>query len=394
MQLLLKALQIIPSHRDAPLVATRLAEELAKQEGISEDIAKTAIDLVVSLLKLFDVLDETSHGVRLAGQIQNYFRNSLGWYINNNKTVASNWSRSGTAKELTISNLLDQAPYLLKILEQRRHTFIEQGKLPAFATRDQPCSVILIKTNILDKPHFLHQWDQKAERYQLIGGKKRETEVSEETARREFLEEIDGDALIEGKNFQISQCIPTPIVEHEISRTYGALTRYEASVFQVLIFDAHIKMSESDRWISLDEMRSQQTLKGAPIAALGRTISTLHPNLLERLPQSLQFDGNHEFVSSTGQMRQTATGAKPADDQQLKAPDKVTLAWIWKHVPLSGWAIAISTLAGVFVLGINAAKHSFFKEVLSPPTQETQPVRSNPAVEGTPRDRAAQRPSP
>ena len=69
-----------------------------------------------------------------------------------------------------------------------------------------------------------------------------------------------------------------------------------------------------------------------------------------------------------GPPRHTAAvkpGQEPVIHKELSIPERVTLAWLFKHVPVHLWAAALGVIAAVFVLGIKAAHWPFVKEVLS-----------------------------
>ena len=47
----------------------------------------------------------------------------------------------------------------------------------------------------------------------------------------------------------------------------------------------------------------------------------------------------------------------------LAPPDKVTLAWLWQHAPISLWAAAASALAVAFALGVGAGQSRLYVEL-------------------------------
>ncbi|RMH45687.1 MAG: hypothetical protein D6694_04415 [Gammaproteobacteria bacterium] len=53
----------------------------------------------------------------------------------------------------------------------------------------------------------------------------------------------------------------------------------------------------------------------------------------------------------------------PPNSKELSPPEKVTLAWLWKHVPARFWASAIGILFAAFMLGIQASRLSLIKEM-------------------------------
>jgi len=50
---------------------------------------------------------------------------------------------------------------------------------------------------------------------------------------------------------------------------------------------------------------------------------------------------------------------------ELKAPQIVTLAWLWDHVPAKLWVVALSALVAAFSLGYFAATMSFVSKFVA-----------------------------
>lgn len=258
--------------------------------GISIECADTAVSITLELLRLLNMVQEVDGYIVLAGQTQTYYRNNLVWYLKNDQYALCNWDRYGTAADtIHLANILGQAPYFLKAFEERRRQLAKDNKLNAEASREQPCSVVLFKAVLNDKMYLLHQWDQKAERYQLIGGKQRSNETPEETATREALEELSQAHLVPGKSLFIGHPLIEPIEELKISRTYGALTHYKITVFPATLRVDELLTSESDLWISLPEVIAGKTHKNADIAPLGNTIHGLHPEFFDSLTPAMAF---------------------------------------------------------------------------------------------------------
>jgi hypothetical protein len=49
----------------------------------------------------------------------------------------------------------------------------------------------------------------------------------------------------------------------------------------------------------------------------------------------------------------------------LKPPDKVTLKWLWEHVPYTLWGLLIGLLISAFTLGVTVADTKIYKSVIS-----------------------------
>jgi 8-oxo-dGTP pyrophosphatase MutT (NUDIX family) len=264
-----KVLRAIPSHRDAFLTALEIAQKL---DGVALPEALGFTRSVIAFLDFFGVLRWENGRCKITSQIPNYFRHSLIWYFTNHQSLLSNWDRSGTSRTIATDNLLDLAPYFLKILEEKRVELARRDGLECGDSREQPVSVVLIKVTDKGTGRFLHQWDNRAEQYQLIGGRQREAESQVDAAAREFIEEVGATSLVRDRDFRLLQLTTSPIVSHELSRTYGALTRYEYSVYWVTMPSFDIVLPHDVAWISLSEMRAGRTASGRAIARLGHLL--------------------------------------------------------------------------------------------------------------------------
>jgi len=280
-------LYYIPSHREEGKSFNKLVAIIRKEEKLSEKESETILKTVLPFLHMFNMLREGDN-IKIAGQMQNYLRNSFLWYLKNKQTILENWQRRGTSKELIISNLLNHAPYFLKILEQRKVNLSKQNtSLELEATRIQPVSLILIKTMIGNESHLLHQWDQKSEAYQMIGGKIRLDENPIDAAKRELLEELSNTDLIDDVNFNIQKYLDDSIVKYEISNTYGALTKYEICIFHVVFKDAELELSKLDKWVSVAEIVNKRTNENEKIINTGKLLEDMNKGFFNHLPVSV-----------------------------------------------------------------------------------------------------------
>jgi hypothetical protein len=144
-----------------------------------------------------------------------------------------------------------------------------------------------VKAEIGSQPYFLHQWDQAAERFQPIGGKKRDSETHSETALREFCEEMSDQDMLYNRRFDLS-LITEAVRETEISRTYGSLTEYNISIYQAMLSSDSLSIGVSDRWISLREINEGKTEDGRDVSPFCRRLNEARPKLLENMPFSIK----------------------------------------------------------------------------------------------------------
>ncbi len=282
-------LRKIPSDLEPPKTIDEIAEGL-RYDQLEANQAHGIAIAMVSVLKCFGVLEWHENKIRAKSQMPTYFLQSLSWYFDNRVTIFTDWARTGTAREIALTNLLDASPYFLKVMEERRLRVAREENIESGHSRSQPVATLLIKTIQASKQCFLHQWDTKAEQYQLIGGKVRPTESPVEAARRELREEISEHDLVHERDYELTPLNDSPIKLKDVSRTYGALTAYEFWLFSVTLKIPIIKQADIDRWISLDEMNVGSTDAGRKIAdpALYRKFNAKIPNGFEGLSVSIE----------------------------------------------------------------------------------------------------------
>lgn len=64
----------------------------------------------------------------------------------------------------------------------------------------------------------------------------------------------------------------------------------------------------------------------------------------------------------------------------LKAPEKITAAWLWDNAPMSLWWIVIVAAVAIFGAGITAGQSSLFKELV----EKLKPVETKSDKRATP----------
>lgn len=256
---ILRSLEAIPSHRETPLSPEQVALLVAQGANISLDASRGITECIVTILDAFGTLEWTGDACRMKDQVPNYFRNSLGWYLSSKQYILSNWQRTGTARDIRLGNLLDNAPHLLKAMEERRLELSKKNNLSVTPVRFQPCAITLIKTITKQSHLFLHQWDDRAEQYQLIGGRQRPNELPIDTAKRELHEELSQHDLSYGRDYSLSALNESPIEDLCVSRTYGALTAYTYFLYHVTFRIPRLMLGGNDRWITLEEMTAGKT---------------------------------------------------------------------------------------------------------------------------------------
>lgn len=55
----------------------------------------------------------------------------------------------------------------------------------------------------------------------------------------------------------------------------------------------------------------------------------------------------------------------PQESAGLEYPHKVTLSWIWKHVPVRFWIWLVSLLIAAFLIGVTVGQISWIQDLIS-----------------------------
>ena len=292
-------LDSIPTHQDSPKSIEDISSLITVNNDMSSAQVVLATGIVIEFLEMFGVLTWSDGRCRMLDQIPDYFRRSIMWYLVNNKTILSNWTRKGVGRDISTVNLLDTASYLVKLLEERRLDLSRIDKLDSGYSRFQPVSVLLIKAVDKNISYLLHQWDERAEQFQLIGGRRRNGEAPSDTAKRELQEEISKhDLNFSRGDYDLIPLHEAPIKYFEVSRTYGALTLYEFHLFAVKFNIEVLDLSPVDRWISIEEMKQGVTSNGHRIGnpQLLRHFDSAIEKGIENIPLSVTNKQTPKFI--------------------------------------------------------------------------------------------------
>jgi 8-oxo-dGTP pyrophosphatase MutT (NUDIX family) len=177
-------------------------------------------------------------------------------------------------------------------MESRRE---QVARARATPIRSRRISCVLVKTLLDREPCFLFEWDVTAAQYQLIGGRIDVGEDPETAAVQEFMEEVvleSGQLLEHGRDFRIRALEwvnPPPLTWTGVSRSVGALTRYEVWAFATDLRVEALRLGDRYRWLSLPEMMAGRARSGKVTGdpALFRILDASLTGGLENVPLSI-----------------------------------------------------------------------------------------------------------
>ncbi len=292
-------LRCIPTHREPRMTITQIAMRAGLLLNPSEALAAT--QAAVAVLRAFGVLDESEEGLRAGGQVPAYFLRSLEWFVRNRAPMLDGWHDQNTqfpTDDATMSGV----QFLCQI-ERRRLVLAESLGIEAVASREQAAVVVLVKAMIGRRPHLLFQWDARARRMQLIGGRIEPGETPAQAALREFREEV-GDVQLprwqHGRDYEIApRSMRGGILAlTQLSPTYGALTAYTFHAFAAHIQAAHFTLNAGMHWLNRDEMLRGQTRAGVSLGdpALYRLLLARLVGGIRSVPASFTLQMREHFV--------------------------------------------------------------------------------------------------
>jgi hypothetical protein len=221
------------------------------------------------MLDVFDsitVVRSESDGearVKAKSQTALYFLRSLAAYVRGGLTLVSNWEREGVGQGISLAQVLASGARLVYLMEHRRT--VEHGDLSP--VREECVSQVVIKARIRGrrKPVYLVQYDDKAQQYQLIGGRQRLTDADAlTTMKREIEEELAQNHLAFPKDYELQE-LASDLQAASLSPTYGAYSRYHFTIFQAFVKRSQLALGPHDRWVTLDELLSGRVKDGRRI---------------------------------------------------------------------------------------------------------------------------------
>jgi 8-oxo-dGTP pyrophosphatase MutT (NUDIX family) len=153
---------------------------------------------------------------------------------------------------------------LLRLLEMHRAMCVAQP----VPMRAVSAVLAIIKARRGDSDVYLMQYDRAAGQFQPLGGKREESDSSNEAALvRELSEELALDGLAAGRDFAI-----LPLAEHVRSRAVSAslnvITEYEHSFYHLTNVRFPLMTDSDTRWITAVELARGRTDDGRRVSRL------------------------------------------------------------------------------------------------------------------------------
>lgn len=189
--------------------------------------------------------------IRAASQTAKYFLLSLAFYVEQDFRVISDWHTRGVNRDGDHNPLQNGATFLHALEKQRQNMHNHSP-----ASRSVEVAQVLIKRSNPDtgQPELLFQYDANANQYQLIGGRRSDSDESQlHTIIREIEEEIANTLRYE-QDYQLACVIEDLRPPITLSPTFGALSEYRFGIYHMSGLTQEIVLQEADLWVPIEDV--------------------------------------------------------------------------------------------------------------------------------------------
>lgn len=217
--------------------------------------------------------------IQAASQTGKYFLLSLASYVEAGLPLVENWHERGVYKDGT-QDPLQNAATLLFAMETRRAALLPGAP----SVRDEQVAQVLIKRHnpMTGAGELLFQFDANAGQYQLIGGRRKDSDPDLRfTMIREIEEEL-ADNLEYERHYHLTCVITGLQLPPTISPTFGALTSYRFEIFHMTGLARGLKLQQDDAWVPI-----AQVLAGYVVDSAGQRIPFSAIDLYQRINEAL-----------------------------------------------------------------------------------------------------------
>lgn len=240
----------------------------SNQEARSIPELSTALDPALLhgyalLLKTIGILRQDEQGrIQASSQTAKYMLESLASYVESDLALVGDWHTRGVAQN---GDPLQNAATLLHALETRRVRLLDDPP----AARTEQVAQVLIKRNNPNTQYgeLLFQFDDSANQYQLIGGRRKDHEHDLLLTMVREIEEELADNLRFPQHYDLHCVIEDLSPPKIISPTFGALTEYHFRVYHMRGVAQPLQLQPEDVWVPIEQVLAGYVIndEGQPV---------------------------------------------------------------------------------------------------------------------------------
>lgn len=190
--------------------------------------------------------------IKASSQTAKYTLHCIASYVENDLQWVDDWKTRGVHR--LDGGMLQNGATFLHELELRRVSILDT---PAPSRNEEVVQVLIKRTNPnTGHPELLMQYDENADRYQLIGGRRSPDDENSEIAIIREIEEEVSNTLVYNKDYQLAAILSDMAVEPTLSPTFGAFTEYRFTVYHMTHLKQDIELQDGDDWVAVENVLS------------------------------------------------------------------------------------------------------------------------------------------
>lgn len=225
------------------------------------------------------ILDEQGH-IKASSQTAKYSLNCLAAYVEHDQQWIADWKTRGVHRHET--GALQNGATFLYELEKRR---LALSETPIPSRIEEVAQVFIVRHHPdSHRTELLMQFDQNADQYQLIGGRRSPRDATMLAAIVREIDEEVADDLTYKTDYQLDLVIDDMVVDTTLSRTFGALTQYHFTVYHMQHLTQPLTLQAHDRWVDA------QALVNGDIQIDGQIITRIASQLYQQMHHIVRLD--------------------------------------------------------------------------------------------------------
>lgn len=265
----------------------------SNQDAIALD--KLATEASIGQLHGYALLLETlgavtiddNLNIKAASQTAKYMLHSLASYVENNQQLIDDWKTRGVYRR--DAGTLQSGATLLYEMEKRRLSLFDN---PTPSRIEEVAQVLIKRKNPeTGQAEFLMQYDNNADQFQFIGGRRSPNDATLlDTVIREIDEEVV-DSLVYQEDYQLELVVDDLTIEATLSPTFGALTEYHFYVYHLTGLHKPLTLQDNDKWVHVSEVISGEVNHN------GKTVTSNNNAMYQQIDHTL--NGGLEAITDS-----------------------------------------------------------------------------------------------